>query len=92
MDTPNGFTPEQEQFIRREVARQVASAPRSAEYRADEYDFKVERIEVYAGPGWILHSILGPDQGAAVYAVWYMRRVDQAALRIAPHVNMTPTR
>lgn len=82
--------PHLEQAIRREVIRQLANVKPSAadEIRAEEWDFMCDRIENFPGHGWILHAIIGPEQGG-VFAVWRMSRVLQAQLGVESKVKLT---
>lgn len=89
-----GVLPEVQEQVRQEVARQVAGLKpaNQQEFKAEDWDFKVERIEQFPGHGWVVHQILGPDQGAAVYVVWRMNRVLQAQLGVPAAVPIVATK
>ncbi len=66
-----------------------ATAPGgSSEWKAEDWDFKVQRVEEYPGPGWIFTQVM-PAEHMTVYIVWRMSRVYQAERGIAAHVPLT---
>lgn len=79
-----------ESTVRREVQKQVVAAGAGAqqEFKAEHWDFMVDRIEVYPGPGWVFHCFGGMSAQAAVYVVWRMNRVEQAKAGIKPKMPL----
>ncbi len=78
-----------EAAVRREVQKQLQGKLSGGEYRADEYDFKVESINVYPGAGWTLHEVVAMGAQMIVFGVWRMSRAEQVSRGIKPIIALT---
>lgn len=88
-----------EAAVRREVQKQLeplrsslfelaSMTANSGGLKAEDWDFKVNRIEEFAGPGWIFVQAFFGDH-AVVYAIWRMSRTVQASLGVEPNIATT---